>query len=240
ARHQSRVPPARRPARLPDPARARGDPGRQLRHLRPALRAVRRGRRPGARRLPRLREVPAPPLGPARAGPHRRLRAAGERDPARESRPAARRAALPAHRLRRAARLPAPRSRARRGRGGRGRPLAPPPGRRLGRAPPRRARARGRPAVPDARPARRRALPLARRSQLRGAGPRVGAGARVPRAPPPAQRAGLRLLPVTARAPTTTTPTAARRAPSRVPRGSGMPSEPLWYKDAVLYEIRVG
>ncbi len=62
------------------------------------------------------------------------------------------------------------------------------------------ARPRGRRFVPDARPAHRRALPLARLAQLRAARSAAGPGAHLPRAPPRAPRAGLRLLPLRARA----------------------------------------
>src|SRR5690606_3038676 len=194
-----------------------------------------------------LGEVPAPRVGPRPAGPHRRLRAPREPDPPRAPRAAERRAALPAGRFGEAARLPAhrPRGRGRGGRGGGARPA--PAGRRLAGAADRGARHRSRAPVPDARSAGRRPLSVARPAQLRRARSRRGAGARVPRAPPPAHRARLRLLPVTKGHGARSSPDRrARRsggdAPRvrSTPRRGGLPSDPLWYKDAIFYEIRVG
>ena len=76
--------------------------------------------------------------------------------------------------------------------------------------------------LPGARPALRRALSLARRAQLRVARSRAFAGAHLPGPPPRAHRAGLRLLPVERR----TLP-------------AGRSDDPLWYKDAVIYELHV-
>ena len=65
ARHPARASADRRPAGVHGAARAGGDAGRELRHLRPGVRAARaRAARARRRGVSRLREVRAAPLGP--------------------------------------------------------------------------------------------------------------------------------------------------------------------------------
>ena len=64
ARHPHRVPAARRAARVRRPPRPGGDARRELRHLRPGVRARRAaGARAGQRGIPRLRKIRDPRLG---------------------------------------------------------------------------------------------------------------------------------------------------------------------------------
>ena len=102
------VPPARRaPAHVRDAAGPGGDADRQLRHLRPRVRAA-GGPRPGprARGVPGLREVRAAQLGPRPRRLAGRAHRARQRHPARAPGAAARpHPALPRDRQRRAARV---------------------------------------------------------------------------------------------------------------------------------------
>src|SRR5437870_3880484 len=92
----------------------------------------------------------------------------------------------------------------------------------------RRARPGSRQAVSGARAGLRGTLPLERPSQLRRGQSSRDGGAGVPFSPPRAQRARLRVLPVIA-----TTPRHKKPEPFQ------LEEDPLWYKDALVYELHV-
>src|SRR5207249_1815376 len=85
-----------------------------------------------------------------------------------------------------------------------------------------------RPAVRGARVPHRVALPLERPAQLRAGEPAPDAGADLPLPPPGQKRARLRVLPVIA-----TTPR------KRKTESFQLDDDPLWYKDALIYELHV-
>jgi hypothetical protein len=188
ARHPHRAAPARRTRDVRRQGDPRLDAQRELGGVRPGVRAARASADPGGvRGVPRLREVPAPPVvarrpGVARAAPH-----APQRDPAGAAGVAASaHAAVPRRRRARgcsATRRPTRSELATRScasststvaTGTTGRPRRP----HLARH---RSRARRR--VRDHRPARRRDLPLARVAQLRRSDARPRRGARLRRPP---------------------------------------------------------
>src|SRR5215470_8098101 len=80
--------------------------------------------------------------------------------------------------------------------------------------------------VSGARSAERRALSLAGRAQLRGPRSARGARAHLSGTPTHPHRARLRLLHVIVTVPP--------------PEPRPLASDPLWYKDAIFYELRVG
>src|SRR6266487_4187157 len=232
ARHPHRVPAAGRPAGIPGSADPGRDPRRELRHLRSGLRPHGEpAEGAGLRGIPRLREVPGPELGRIEDGQPPRADHDRQPDPARESRTAIRpRSSLPSDRERSTARVfeeharqwqrgpdrgqrrPAPRP------AGHGQPAAGG------------ARHRARPAVPGPRADHRGALPVERPAQLRRAEPLVDARPDLPVPAPRPQRARFRVFPVIE-----TTPAAARRRKVEVQ----LEEDPLWYKDALVYELHV-
>src|SRR5207245_10716391 len=100
---------------------------------------------------------------------------------------------------------------------------------RHGQPPARRARHRARPALPGPRADQRRALSVERAAQLRGDQPALAARADLSVPPPRPQRTRLRVLPVIA--------TAASRRRKIEP--FQLEDDPLWYKDALIYELHV-
>ncbi len=90
-------------------------------------------------------------------------------------------------------------------------------------------------ALPGARPRQRRALRMAGRPQLRRARSGRDARARLPRPAVPPDRAGLRLLRLSRGSPI---PTETDSMSPADPRES-LPEDPLWFKDAIVYELHV-
>src|SRR5262249_6783870 len=107
----------------------------------------------------------------------------------------------------------------------RGEPRPAPRAGRGHRAPARGARHRHGAELPGRRSAGWRPLPLAGTAKLRRARPPDAAGAHLPGASPGAQRARLRLL-------------LMRR--KRIITAPALEPDPLWYRDAIIYELRVG
>src|SRR5689334_6780086 len=108
------------------------------------------------------------------------------------------------------------------------------------------ARCRTRCTLSGARAALRRALSLAGRAQFRAAQPGAGARPHFPVAPSCAHRARLRLLPVEPMDLPVTNPAAAPEtspmgasSPVSVPAPTTWEEDPLWYKDAIVYELHV-
>src|SRR3954470_24030097 len=119
----------------------------------------------------------------------------------------------------------------------------------MARAPAGGPRPRGGRALPGPRPPDRCALLLERPAQLRAGRPAIHPCSRLPDPAPPADGAGLRLLPVSATTPgrrvrTARTPASASRsaagaaaAPARAAAPAAAPSD--WFKDAIVYELSV-
>src|SRR5579859_3155847 len=233
ARHPERVPAERWPARVRRALPARGDAGRQLWPLRPGLRAGRgAAARVGLRGVPRFREVPAAGLEPGQPGEPARIDHSRQQGPPREPGAADRpHAALPPDGERVPGRLHEEHREPERRRAHGGQRRSPSPPGRHGHAAARGARPSARQGIPGARAAHRGALRVERASQLRGDQSLVGAGPDLPLPAPGPQRARLRVFPVIE-----TTPVIRRK---KVPETFKLDDDPLWYKDAIIYELHV-
>src|SRR5437773_1476151 len=259
AGHPHRVPAERRPQRVRRALPPGRDARSELRRVRSGLRVVREPRARGRLRgIPRLREVPAARLEPGQPGEPARAHYPRQRGAAREPGAAAGpRPQVPPDRERPARRVhQGDRGPQRGGADGRQRRPAPHAGRH-GHPAARRAGHRAGPQLPGARAAERRALPVERAAQLRRDQPELGAGPDLQVPPARAQRARFRVLPVIQKpeqekdkvaAPATAPengPLTKAAATNHSPRRKKfsepyrLDSDPLWFKDAVIYELHV-